>query len=158
MTYDGPDHGTMEQFQKGLDYWQGRGLEPGKTVMGVPFYSEPANIIYRKIVEADPAAAERDSMDYFGTTIHYNGQSTIQEKTRIAMEQAVWPFSVGGSFYPYRGKTLDEEWLDAGAFGVFFTWLEGRASNPNGPDRIVSYESGPGMFLKGLKRFCWPME
>ncbi len=39
MTYDGPDHGTMEQFEKGLAYWSERGLPKEKIVMGVPFYA-----------------------------------------------------------------------------------------------------------------------
>ena len=39
MTYDGRDHGSMEQFNKGLQYWTGRGLPKSKRVPGVPFYS-----------------------------------------------------------------------------------------------------------------------
>ena len=77
---------------------------------------------------------------------------------RIALKQGVWPFNVGGCFYPYRGKTLDENWLESGAFGVFFTWLEARARSPMDPDKIESYESSPALFLKGLKEFRWPME
>lgn len=87
MTYDGPDHGTMEQFEKGLSYWSGRGLPREKIVIGVPFYGDP-NTAYFKIVQADPSAAQLDSFDYFGTTLHYNGIPTIQSKTRIAMERA----------------------------------------------------------------------
>lgn len=88
MTYDGPDHGTMEQFNAGLDYWQGRGLPPEKTVMGVPFYARPTETIYRKIVEADPQAAYVDTTEFDGAAIHYNGIPTIQAKTQIAMERA----------------------------------------------------------------------
>jgi len=87
MTYDGPDHGTMEQFEKGLAYWSGRGLPPEKIVMGVPFYGDP-NMPYFKLVQADPAAAQMDAYDYYGTTFHYNGIPTIQAKTRIAMDRA----------------------------------------------------------------------
>lgn len=87
MTYDGPDHGTLEQFERGLSYWGGRGLPKEKIVMGAPFYGDP-NTAYFKIVQADPAAAQMDSFDYFGTTLHYNGIPTIQTKTRIAMERA----------------------------------------------------------------------
>jgi GH18 family chitinase len=87
MTYDGPDHGTMEQFEKGLSYWSGRGVPKDKIVMGVPFYGDPGTP-YFKIVKADPAAAQQDSFDYSGTTLRYNGIPTIQAKTRIAMEQA----------------------------------------------------------------------
>jgi chitinase len=88
MTYDGPDHGTMEQFTAGLDYWQGRSLPPVKTVMGVPFYARPGEASYRKIVEADPGAAYRDTAEYQGATVHYNGIPTVQAKTRLAMQGA----------------------------------------------------------------------
>lgn len=88
MTYDGPDHGTMEQFEAGLEYWQGRGLSPEKTVMGAPFYARPSETYYRKIVETDPGAAYADSIEINGAANHYNGIPTIQAKTRLAMERA----------------------------------------------------------------------
>ncbi len=94
MTYDGPDHGTMEQFEQGLAYWNKRGLPKDKIVMGVPFYSHSKNspaaegIEYSKLVQADPAAAQTDLFEYFGATQIYNGIPTIQAKTHIAMEKA----------------------------------------------------------------------
>jgi GH18 family chitinase len=87
MTYDGPDHGTMEQFERGLSYWSERGLTEEKIVMGAPFYGDP-DMPYFKIVQADPNAAQTDTFDYYGITYHYNGIPTIQAKTRIAMEKA----------------------------------------------------------------------
>ena len=87
MTYDGPDHGTMEQFERGLSYWSERGLPEEKIVMGVPFYGDP-DMPYFKIVQADPKAAQTDIFDYYGITYHYNGIPTLQTKTRIAMEKA----------------------------------------------------------------------
>jgi GH18 family chitinase len=87
MTYDGPDHGTMEQFERGLSYWSERGLPEEKIVMGAPFYGDP-DMPYFKIVQADPNAAQTDTFDYYGITYHYNGIPTIQAKTRIAMEKA----------------------------------------------------------------------
>jgi chitinase len=87
MTYDGSDHGSMEQFERGLTFWSERGLPPEKIVMGLPFYGDP-NVAYSKIVGEDPAAAQRDTFDYYGTTYHYNGIPTIQAKTKMAMEKA----------------------------------------------------------------------
>lgn len=87
MTYDGSDHGTMEQFERGLAYWSERGLPREKIVLGAPFYGDP-DLPYYKIVQEDPNAAQADSFDYYGTTYHYNGIPTIQTKTRIAMEKA----------------------------------------------------------------------
>lgn len=93
MTYDGPDHGSMEQFEKGLSYWTERGLPKEKIVMGVPFYSHVKDsnaegVTYARLVEADPAAAQADEYDYSGLIQIYNGIPTIQAKTQIAMERA----------------------------------------------------------------------
>src|SRR5688572_21963131 len=93
MTYDGPDHGSMEQFEKGLSYWRERGLPKEKIVMGMPFYSHvkessAEGITYAKLVQDDPSAAQADEFDYYGMTQIYNGIPTIQAKTNIAMQQA----------------------------------------------------------------------
>jgi GH18 family chitinase len=93
MTYDGPDHATMEQFERGLAYWSERGLPKEKIVMGMPFYSHvkdsPAEgVSFAKLVQADPAAAQVNEFDYYGMIQVYNGIPTVQAKTRIAMEKA----------------------------------------------------------------------
>jgi chitinase len=88
MTYDGPDHGTLEQFEKGLNYWLTRGVPKDKLCMGVPFYSRPSEVSYSKLVVADPAAAQIDSFDFAGAIQHYNGVPTITQKTKIALEKA----------------------------------------------------------------------
>jgi len=87
MTYDGPDHGSMEQFERGLAFWGERGLPPEKIVMGVPFCGDP-NLAYSKIVSEDPTAAQSDTFDYYGTSYHYNGIPIVQAKTKMAMEKA----------------------------------------------------------------------
>ena len=92
MTYDGPDHGSMEQFEKGLSYWSQRGLPKEKIVMGVPFYSHikdstSAGISYAKLVQAVPSASQTDELNYYGLHI-YNGIPTIQAKTTMAMQRA----------------------------------------------------------------------
>lgn len=88
MTYAGKDHGTMEQFNKGLEYWSSRGLPMDKIVIGVPFYSEPGGVSFTKLVKDDPAAAQVDTFDYIGAVQRYNSMPTIQTKTKIAMQQA----------------------------------------------------------------------
>lgn len=87
MTYAGHDHGTMEQFHKGLEYWSARGLEKEKIVIGVPFYSEPGGIPFAKLTKDIPEAAQADSIEYVGTMQSYNGIPTIQAKTETALEQ-----------------------------------------------------------------------
>ena len=93
MTYDGHDHGSMQQFEQGLSYWSARGLPKEKIVMGMPFYSHvkessAEGITFAKLVQNDPAAAQVDEFDYYGMTQIYNGIPTIQAKTKIAMQQA----------------------------------------------------------------------
>ncbi len=88
MSYDGPDHGTMDQFNRALNYWKARGLAREKIVLGVPFYSRPDAVSYSKLVGSDAAAAQVDSFIYLGTAEHFNGIPTIQAKTKIAVQQA----------------------------------------------------------------------
>jgi GH18 family chitinase len=90
MAYDGSggQHSPMSYAQEALTYWADRGLAANKTVLGVPFYSRPAEVAYRELVEADPAAAEADEIDYYGTIVNYNGRATIAEKTQLALDAA----------------------------------------------------------------------
>jgi chitinase len=87
MTYAGSDHGTMEQFNRGLEYWSARGLEKEKIVIGVPFYSEPGGVSFAKLTKNDPASARLDSFEYIGATQNYNGIPTIQAKTETALKE-----------------------------------------------------------------------
>ena len=88
MAYAGSDHGTWEQFDKGLAYWNARGLPRDKLVIGLPFYSEPGGVPFAKLVEQDPAAAQSDSYPYLGATENYNGIPTIEAKTKFALANA----------------------------------------------------------------------
>lgn len=90
MAYDGsgPSHSSYAYAEAALAYWQGRGLPAAKTVLGVPFYSRPNYVPYRKLVEADPAAALVDEFEYFGGIVNYNGQPTLRRKTELALDQA----------------------------------------------------------------------
>ena len=88
MTYDGSGHASLEQFQKGLEYWLGRGVPPEKLVMGMPFYSRPGEVPYRKLVKNDPSAAQADISVYNGKEERYNGLPTVKRKTQIALDRA----------------------------------------------------------------------
>jgi GH18 family chitinase len=90
MAYDnaGPQHSSMDFAQAALDYWLGRGLPAGKATLGVPFYAQPNDVPYAKIVKDDAGAAQLDSYSYDGTLVNYNGIPTIQAKTRLALLRA----------------------------------------------------------------------
>jgi GH18 family chitinase len=93
MTYDGLDHGTIEQFETGLAYWSERGLPKEKIVMGMPFYSHikdshEAGVSYAELVQTDPAAAQVNEIEYHDVAQVYNGIPTVQAKTRLALEKA----------------------------------------------------------------------
>jgi chitinase len=90
MAYDGGGsaHSPLAYAEDALDYWAELGLPADKTVLGVPFYSRPAEVSYAELVEADPDAAELDEIDWHGTLQNYNGQPTMRAKTDLALQRA----------------------------------------------------------------------
>jgi chitinase len=90
MAYDGGGsaHSPMTYAEEALDYWEALGLPAEQTVLGVPFYSRPAEVAYRELVESDPAAAEVDEFDWHGSPQNYNGLATIRAKTDLALRRA----------------------------------------------------------------------
>jgi chitinase len=90
MAYDspGPSHSAYSYAERSLAYWSGRGLPRDKMVLGVPFYSRPVEVPYRKLVATNAAAPNGDELDYFGTMVNYNGIATIRAKTRLAIDRA----------------------------------------------------------------------
>jgi len=90
MAYDapGPAHSPYSFAEASLAYWSARGLPREKTVLGVPFYSRPVEVPYRKLVATSAEAPNADALDYFGTTVNYNGIATIKAKTELAMRRA----------------------------------------------------------------------
>ena len=90
MVYDGAgeNHSSYEYAVQSLAYWAGRGLPASKAVLGVPFYTRPQEVPYRKLFQADPAAFDNDQIDYYGTMLYYNGAPTLQRKTALALQQA----------------------------------------------------------------------
>jgi len=99
MVYDksDTDHSPYPFAVESLDYWSARGLPPEKTVLGVPFYAKPGELSFRQLVQSDPQAANLDELTFAGVKNYYNGVSTIQRKTRLAMQRAsgmmIWELS-----------------------------------------------------------------
>ncbi|MFN8413857.1 MAG: glycoside hydrolase family 18 protein [Anaerolineales bacterium] len=88
MTYDGEIHGSLKEFEQGLNYWSKRGVPQEKINIGLPFYTRPSEISFAKLIQADPAAAQVDSFEYNGIMQNYNGIPTVQAKTKLAMQSA----------------------------------------------------------------------
>jgi chitinase len=105
MAYDGSstDHSPYSYAEAAIDYWSGRGLPAEKMVLGVPFYSRPGEIPYRKLIAQDPAAAYSDTLEANGSLQYYNGIPTIQRKTELAMQRAS-----GIMFWEISQDTNDE--------------------------------------------------
>lgn len=84
MAYDENDyqHSTYALAVQAVNYWRGRGLPAGKTVLGVPFYGHPTWESYAALI-ARGAAPYSDTFDGVG----YNGITTIKSKTNLAFDQ-----------------------------------------------------------------------
>lgn len=77
-----------------VNYWSNlfdkHGISKEKLVLGVPFYGQPEEVknnqvSYDTIINHDPANAERDRVNLNGTTYHYNGETTMIKKTKLAL-------------------------------------------------------------------------
>jgi GH18 family chitinase len=90
MAYDGSgaQHSSMDYAEEALNYWSARGLPPEKLVLGVPFYSRPNQVPYRKLLANNAEAANVDELKYFGGVEYYNGQPTLRAKTELALQRA----------------------------------------------------------------------
>jgi chitinase len=118
MVYDGDQGAGHSPYQYALDslaYWSAKGLPKEKTILGVPFYARPGEGTYRKLVKADSSASQKDSMDYLGATVYYNGIPTIVEKTRLAMEKAS-----GMMFWTLEDDTTDDTSLIKAIFDTAY--------------------------------------
>lgn len=102
MAYDGQWDGEYNAanlspypFTKDVvNYWSNlfekHGISKEKLVLGVPFYGQPEDVkndqvSYDTIINHDPANAERDRVNLNGTTYHYNGETTMIKKTKLAL-------------------------------------------------------------------------
>jgi GH18 family chitinase len=92
MAYDGGSgegHSPYSYAVECGEYWiNTRGMDANRVTIGVPFYERPNWAAYADIVAADEAAAYLDSVEHNGTTIYYNGLTTMAEKTKWACENA----------------------------------------------------------------------
>jgi chitinase len=110
MAYDacGPTWGTPGQHSSysfassALIYWKGRGLAKSKAVLGVPFYGygfgsdfSSYSYSYNYIESTYPSSVYDDEA---GSTIYYNGISTIVDKTSLAKVKGggimIWELSL----------------------------------------------------------------
>lgn len=78
-----------------LSYWtklfDQYGYSRQKLILGVPLYAQPEDpaikqISYQALINDNPANANRDTVSMNGTTYHYNGHSTMQKKTTLALQ------------------------------------------------------------------------
>jgi chitinase len=103
MAYDGQWDGQYNAanlspypfVEKIVSYWSTlfdkHGIKKEKLVLGVPFYAQPEDVSikqvsYAAIIDSNPKNAKRDNVMLNGTTYHYNGVTTIQKKTNLALD------------------------------------------------------------------------
>ena len=90
MAYDGGEaekHSTYEFAVSCGNYWKNeRNLPAAKVILGVPFYARTENGAYKRILEADADAYQRDTALVNGKMAYYNGIPTIQKKAAFAKE------------------------------------------------------------------------
>ncbi|KKI91020.1 chitinase [Bacillus sp. SA1-12] len=102
MAYDGQWDGVYNAANLSpypftediVNYWSNlfdkHGISKEKLVLGVPLYAQPEEVknnqvSYDTIINHDPANAERDRVNLNGTTYHYNGETTMIKKTKLAL-------------------------------------------------------------------------
>jgi chitinase len=103
MAYDGQWDGEYNAanlspypFTENIvNYWSDlfdkNKISRDKLVLGVPFYAQPEDpsinqVSYAAIVDNNPDNAKRDTVKLNNTTYHYNGVTTIQKKTKLALD------------------------------------------------------------------------
>lgn len=88
MAYDcdGPKHSPYEFAERCAQYWvEGRGFDPAKLTLGVPFYGRPAPGAYHLLLAADPDAPDKDMVALDdGREVWYNGRDTLRDKVALA--------------------------------------------------------------------------
>ncbi len=105
MSYDetGPwnpqkpgQHASYQLAVNDLHYWNyTRGIAKAKLGLGLPFYGygfgagAPEDLSYRDIIKKYPDAENKDEIAVpAGGVVYYNGATTIQNKTKLALNSA----------------------------------------------------------------------
>ncbi|HLO12292.1 MAG TPA: glycoside hydrolase family 18 protein [Pseudoneobacillus sp.] len=103
MAYDGQWDGEynaanlspLPYVKNIVNYWstlfESQNISKEKLVLGVPFYAQPEDpsikqVSYATIVKRNPDNAGHDKVRLNGTTYYYNGEVTVQKKTKLALE------------------------------------------------------------------------
>lgn len=81
-------HSPYSFAEQSIEYWEEQGLSKNKMTLGLPFYgydftdlNKIPSVTYGEMVEKDSSYAFQDAVG----EIHYNGITTIEQKTRLAM-------------------------------------------------------------------------
>ncbi len=101
MAYDGDDgagHSPYSYAVNSFTYWKDTmGVDAKKLMIGVPFYEHPTWNAYSDIVAEDSKNAQKDTTEFNGETIYYNGIPTMKKKTEYAAKNAggimIWELS-----------------------------------------------------------------
>ncbi|GHH99064.1 glycosyl hydrolase family 18 protein [Neobacillus kokaensis] len=118
MAYDGQWDGKYNAAnlspykftEKIVNYWSNlfeqNKISKDKLVLGVPFYAQPTDpkikqVSYAAIIKENPDDAASDMVKMNGTTYYYNGSTTMEKKTQLALN------------YGFGGMMLWEAGLDA---------------------------------------------
>ena len=88
MSYDEPGHASLDQFETSLNYWLDRGVPKEKLVLGIPFYTRPGEVSFKKLVENNPEAAHTNEFLFNGQQERYNSLETVEKKTTLALDKA----------------------------------------------------------------------
>jgi chitinase len=139
MAYDGQWDGSYNAANLSpysyneniVNYWSNlfdqNNIAKKKLVLGVPFYAQPEDptikqISYETIIKKNPANAGKDIVKINGTTYHYNGATTVQKKTKLALENGFGGMMLWEAGHDVQGshsltsviaRTLDEAHLYA---------------------------------------------
>ncbi|WP_102275502.1 glycoside hydrolase family 18 protein [Cytobacillus massiliigabonensis] len=111
-----------------VNYWTAlfdtHNLSKEKLVLGVPFYAQPEDpnskqVSYEALIKKNPDNAGRDSVNLNGTIYHYNGEETIQRKTKLALDHGfggmmMWEIGLDAKGTHSLTAAISEEMKESG--------------------------------------------